>query len=132
MYGHCGYSAACIPGKDILVSQLCFEQLILFGPLLLVGSRVLRVAPNLLCVAADFVPSISSPSLPRSGDMEEIFANVLAYILGFFSLLCLAGSRCILCSFWAVYVDISAGSTRMRRFTDQSLVISSKSSFVSL
>jgi hypothetical protein len=50
MFGHCGYSTACILGQELLVCQLRCGQLLPFDLLHLTGSRALRVVPNLLCV----------------------------------------------------------------------------------
>jgi hypothetical protein len=50
MFGHCDYSTACTPQQEPSISQLRCRQLLPFDLLHLVGSQVLRVAPNLLCI----------------------------------------------------------------------------------
>jgi hypothetical protein len=73
-----------------------------------------------------------SPSPPCSGDMEAVFTDVLSNSLtsSFFFILLGPGVSC------AVYglsmLDISARSARIKRSSNHSLVISSKSSFASL
>jgi hypothetical protein len=66
MFGCCGYSISCIPRKDILVCQLCCGQFLPLGLLCLVGSQVLRVAPNLLCITV-VVESLLQVALPTVG-----------------------------------------------------------------
>jgi hypothetical protein len=84
------------------------------------------------CFFSSPVPFISSSSPPRLGDIEAIFLEGLlrswTYSV-FFILLGLGVSRTI---FGLLGSDISAGSAGMRRYVDQSLVISSRSSSVSL
>jgi hypothetical protein len=74
----------------------------------------------------------SSPSPPCSGEMEAVFTDALSNSWTssvFFALLGLGVSYVV---YGLSMLDISIGSTGTRRSTNQSLVISSKSSSISL
>jgi hypothetical protein len=89
------------------------------------------------CSAPFPFSSSTSSSPPRSGHTEEVFpeailkswtSSVFFVLLG----LGVSSSLCIVFGPSGSNISISAGSVGIRRFVDQSLVISSMSSFVSL
>jgi hypothetical protein len=89
------------------------------------------------CFCSTSLPFISSTSSspPQSGDTEAVFPEALLkyWISSVLFLLLGLGVSCSLCVVFGMSgLDISARSTGIRRFLDQSLVISSRSSSVSL
>jgi hypothetical protein len=74
----------------------------------------------------------SSPSTPCSGDMEAVFTDALSnsWTSSVFFVLLISGVSYAI--FGLSMFDISAESTGIRRSNNQSLVISSKSSSISL
>jgi hypothetical protein len=77
-------------------------------------------------------PSISPPSPPFSTEMEVVFIDALSksWTSSVFFIFLGLGVSCAASGLYKS--DISAGFAGMRRFADQSLVISSKSTSVSL
>jgi hypothetical protein len=74
----------------------------------------------------------SSPSPPCSGDMEAVFMDSLSISWTSSVFFVLLGPGVSYAVFGMSMLDISTGSTEIRRSNDQSLVISSKSSSVIL
>jgi hypothetical protein len=81
-----------------------------------------------------YLASTSSPP-PRSGDVEVVFPEVFLKFWTSSVFFCLLVSS-VFCSLWLSsglsISDISAGLTGIRRSSDHSLVISSRSSSISL
>jgi hypothetical protein len=84
------------------------------------------------CFCSTSFSSKSSPSPPFFGDMKEVFTDVLSnsWTSSVFFVLLGSGVSCVVSRLSVS--DISLGFAGMRRFTDQSFLISSKSSSVIL
>jgi hypothetical protein len=78
------------------------------------------------------VPSISPPSPPFSAEMEAVFTDALSKSWTSSVLFILLGPGISIAVAGMLTLDISIRSDGTRRFTDHSLVISSKSSSVNL
>jgi hypothetical protein len=94
------------------------------------SSSLGSVTSPFLCFS--FVPYISLPSPPFSGDMESVFTEALLKYCTSSIFFFLLGPGVSYATYGMSMSDISAGSARIRRSVDHSLVISSKSSSVSL
>jgi hypothetical protein len=84
------------------------------------------------CFCSNYFSSNSWPSPPCSGDMEVVFMDALSNSGTSSVLFVLLGLGVSYAVYRLSMSDISAGSAGIRRSADQSLVISSKSSSISL